>query len=80
MCACKMCGTVVVSFQFIMCLLREDIANSLSGHKMQMRKRTPLPKQLMQAACSEVLSGFTFNKMNQDVIEKFLSVTASLHP
>lgn len=75
-----MCGTVVASLQLIICLLREDIANSLSGRKMQVRKRTPLLKQVMNAACSEVLSGFTFNKMNKDVVERFLFVTASLHP
>lgn len=75
-----MCGTVVVSLQLIMCLLREDIANSLSEHKMQVRKRTPLLQQVMQAACSEVLSGFTFNRMNKDATAKFLYVTASLHP
>lgn len=57
-CACTMCGTVV-SLQLIMCLFREDIANSLSGHKMQVRKGTPLLKQVMEAAFSEVLSGFT---------------------
>lgn len=32
-----MCGTV--SLQLIMCLLREDIANSFPRHKMQVRKR-----------------------------------------